>query len=66
MQRTDRVQQLGRAGSDGQPAKTHAIRNNFPGTSTTIKHFVEKDPKNCRRKILFTLFFGVTDVKSDN
>ena len=61
----DLVQQSGRAGKDGQPAKIYVIRINLlSGTSTTIKHFVEKDPKKCRRKILFTLFFSVTDVKS--
>lgn len=61
----DLVQQTGRAGRDGQLAKSIVIRNALlPRTSATIKAFAQDDIKDCRRKALFTPFYGVAEVKS--
>lgn len=61
----DLVQQWGKAGRDGQLCKSVVIRNKLlPGTSLSIKNFVNENIKECRRKTLFKPFLGVTEVQT--
>lgn len=63
----DLVQQSGRAGRVGQPARSITIRNALlPGTSPIVKQFVQDKTQQCRRKVLFQSFFGVSNVQSAN